>query len=344
MIDRLGIVAGGNWIVDRLKLVDVYPREESLANILFETIGNGGSPFNVLVDLAKLGAPFPLFGVGQIGEDADGRWIAELCNAHDIDASQLKRNQAVPTSYTDVMTVRGTGKRTFFHQRGANAYLDDQDFDFARSSARHLHLGYLLLLDRLDEPDAIFGTRAARVLHRAHEAGMTTSVDLVSEDSHRFGSVITPSLGHVDYCIMNECELERLTGREVRSGSSIDMHSLRAGALEVLDLGVRQWIVVHFPEGAVALGADASFYHQASLGVPQAEIVSAVGAGDAFAAGVLFALHECESIGTALRYGVCSAAACLLGNSASDGMRPLAECLELQQRFGQNGVVSTNCA
>jgi sugar/nucleoside kinase (ribokinase family) len=54
-----------------------------------------------------------------------------------------------------------------------------------------------------------------------------------------------------------------------------------------------------------------------------------VGAGDAFAAGVLLGLHEGESVQTALRYGVATATACLQTAGTSDGIKPLEECLEL---------------
>ena len=47
MSARTGILAGGNWIVDRLKVIDTYPREETLANILSESVGSGGSPASV---------------------------------------------------------------------------------------------------------------------------------------------------------------------------------------------------------------------------------------------------------------------------------------------------------
>ena len=30
---RRGVLAGGNWIIDQVKLVDVFPQRESLANI-----------------------------------------------------------------------------------------------------------------------------------------------------------------------------------------------------------------------------------------------------------------------------------------------------------------------
>jgi sugar/nucleoside kinase (ribokinase family) len=334
MSARTGILAGGNWIVDRLKLIDTYPREETLANILSESVGSGGSPFNLLVDLAKLGANIPLAGVGLIGDDAAGEWIIGYCRAHGIDTRQVRVQPQVPTSYTDVMTVQATGRRTFFHQRGANAWLDDPHFDFASSQARHFHLGYLLLLDRLDQPDAMFGTVAARTLARARAAGCTTSVDVVSEDSERFVQVVWPALPHVDYCLLNDLELERTTGLAIRRENGVDVEAVQMAATRLLEAGVREWVVVHFPEGAAALGRNGSFHLCGGLRVPPTQIVSTVGAGDAFAAGLLLALHESAPIERALKYGVCVAASCLRGVGASDGIGPLEESLGLEARFG----------
>src|SRR5919108_384147 len=57
---RSGLLAGGNWIIDQVKLIDVYPQPEQLANIRNQAQGTGGAPYNVLVDLARLGVEFPL--------------------------------------------------------------------------------------------------------------------------------------------------------------------------------------------------------------------------------------------------------------------------------------------
>ena len=127
---RNGILAGGNWIVDAVKIIDTWPQQDALANILSTARGTGGSPFNVLVDLALLGVDFPLSAAGLVGEDENGRWIVEQCEQHAIDTAALLRTDAAPTSYTDVMTVRTNGRRTFFHARGANALLDSGHFDF----------------------------------------------------------------------------------------------------------------------------------------------------------------------------------------------------------------------
>src|SRR5258708_371980 len=127
---RRGILGGGNWIIDQVKLIDVFPQPESLANISSVSQGTGGAPFNVLVDLARLGAKFPLTAAGLVGKDALGDAVLAECRKFRIDTRLLKVTSAAPTSFTDVMTeVRG-GRRTFFHLRGANAIWDGRELDF----------------------------------------------------------------------------------------------------------------------------------------------------------------------------------------------------------------------
>src|SRR5579863_5082374 len=102
---RTGVLAGGNWIRDHVKTVDAWPEQDGLAEILGECDGNGGGPYNVLIDLARLGAPFPLAGIGLLGDDDDGRRILADCRAAGIDTSRLRAEPGLGTSYTDVMSV-----------------------------------------------------------------------------------------------------------------------------------------------------------------------------------------------------------------------------------------------
>jgi sugar/nucleoside kinase (ribokinase family) len=327
-------MAGGNWIVDAVKMIDVWPQQDTLANIFTTTKGSGGSPFNILMDLSLLGAKFPLAGSGLVGDDDNGRWIFDLCGKHRIDCSRLKKSSEAPTSFTDVMTVRSTGRRTFFHARGANALLDASHFDFSGSDARIFHLGYLLLLDGLDAPSATHGTVAAEVLAKAQAAGLKTSIDCVSEDSDRFPQIVMPSLKHVDYCIMNEFEAGRCTGRRVRHDEKLDRQELRSAMQALLDAGVRERVVVHFPEGGCALGHDGDWAEQPSVKLPDGYVKGAAGAGDAFAAGVLLGWHEARPVVEQLRYGICAAAANLSDETCTGGLLPLADCLAIGDRFG----------
>jgi sugar/nucleoside kinase (ribokinase family) len=175
---------------------------------------------------------------------------------------------------------------------------------------------------------------AARTLARAQAAGCTTSIDVVSEDSERFAQVVWPALRHVDYCLLNDLELEQTTGIRIRRENNIHVESVQMAAQRLLEAGVREWVVVHFPEGAAALGRQGRFHLSGCLQVPPTQIVSTVGAGDAFAAGLLLALHESAPIETALKYGICVAASCLQGVGASDRIGALEESLGLEARFG----------
>ena len=340
---RSGILAGGNWIVDAVKIIDRWPQQDSLANILSTTKGTGGSPFNVLVDLALMGVQFPLEAAGLVGADENGRWIVERCAELGIGTRALLHTDAAPTSYTDVMTVQETGRRTFFHARGANALVDAHHFDPTETGVRIFHLGYLLLLDRLDMPSPTHGTVAAEVLARAQDAGLKTSIDTVSEDSDRFPRIVLPALRHVDVCIMNEFEAARVTGRRIRVGDphsgapgvgGLDRKELRLAMEQLLDAGVRERVVVHFPEGGCALGRDGAWHEHGSVQLPGDYIKGAAGAGDAFTAGVLLGWHEQRPVEEWLRIGVCAAAANLSDETCTGGIKPLADCLALGDQYG----------
>jgi sugar/nucleoside kinase (ribokinase family) len=333
--DRCGLLAGGNWIIDQVKMIDVYPQPEQLANIRAQTEGTGGAPYNVLIDLAKTGVPFPLFAAGLVGQDGLGEHIRNTCRLHKIDVRHLGSTSQAPTSYTDVMTEQGHGRRTFFHARGANALWCGDDLDFKKLPVRIFHLGYLLLLDALDEPDKRFGTCAARLLARAQAAGVKTCADVVSEDSDRFAKIVNPALRHVDYCILNEIEAGKTTGFKIRPpGGPLDTVTLRHAAGALLQQGVRELVVVHFPEGAFACTRKGDDYWQPSLKLPSKYIAGTAGAGDAFCAGVLYGLHEGWDLQRCLLTGVCIAAASLSDATCTAGVKTLKSSLALAKKFG----------
>jgi sugar/nucleoside kinase (ribokinase family) len=119
-------------------------------------------------------------------------------------------------------------------RRGANMFLGVEHFDLTQSDARILYLGYLLLLDRLDQPEPISGTVAASVLQRAQKAGLKTILDLVSEDGDRFTQIVRPALKFCDYCVVNEFEAERTTGIEIVREGRVDLDAACKAAKELL--------------------------------------------------------------------------------------------------------------
>jgi sugar/nucleoside kinase (ribokinase family) len=332
-----GLLAGGNWIIDQVKIIDVYPQREQLGNIRSQSQGTGGAAYNVLTDLAHSGAPFPLFAAGLVGDDPLGKQILQHCRELGIDVRHLGKTSKEPTSYTDVMTEQSDGRRTFFHARGANALWSGAELDFTRLRPRIFHLGYLLLLDSLDQPDGTYGTRAARLLAKAQAAGIRTSVDVVSEDSDRFAKLVNPALKHVDYCILNEIEAGKTTGFKIRSAEGkLDLVALKHAAGALLQQGVGELVVIHFPEGAFARTRKGDDYWQSSLSLPPKYIAGTAGAGDAFCAGVLLGLHERWDLPRCLLTGVCIASASLSEAPCTSGVKSLKTSLGLARKYGFN--------
>jgi len=332
---RRGILAAGHWIVDQVKRIDHWPEPATLARIERQQMANGGFAFNLLSDLAALDPTCPLFGAGLVGDDANGRFIRERCRQLKIDDVMLGTVSDAPTSFTDVMTETGSGRRTFFYCPGANERLTGNHLQVTASPAKIFCLGYLGFLPLLDAvPEGAGLNGSARLLQAAQAAGMITAADLVSAPNPNLRGEVVPCLQYLDILFLNEWEAGQLLQTEI----STPLTPNRAGELAraVRQLGVRGAVLLHSPEGAVAAISEKECLAQGSVRLPTGEIQGTVGAGDALAAGVLLARHHEMSWSEALTLGVCAAAACLQSPTASDGLLPWEECLELGRKYGFN--------
>ncbi len=322
-----GIAGAGNWIVDQIKIIDTWPQVGELVNIIGEDTGGGGAPFNTIRSISRAGVDFPLYGLGCIGNDEGGTYVLEQCKEHGIRTEFLVTlEDGTPTSFTDVMTIRGTGERTFFHSRGANARFSPEHVPvdtLAKLGVSIFHFGYLLLLDTMDSEDDEYGIVAARLLAEVKKAGMETSVDVVSESSDRFRNVVLPVLPYVDHCIINEVEAQKITGKEIRKKGGIDVDMLTKAAADILDQGVGRTVVIHFPEGALWMDNEGNTMSRTGYNLDGVPIVSTVGAGDAFCAGVLIGLHEKWGPDECLAAGTDLACACLFANDTVSGVGKL---------------------
>ncbi len=341
-MQRQGIIVGGVALIDRIKQIHHFPAEGSLVNIDHTSSSPGGAMYNVLLDLSVLDPSIPLRAVGVVGEDELGdQTCAALKKAERADLSGIRR--CGTASYTDVYESRATHQRTFFHHRGANKLLDVDDFDFSGCSFKILYIGYLLLLDTLDEPEPEYGTRMAMLLHRARQAGLETCIDAVSLETDRFAQVCIPALKYTTYCVINEIEAQRITGIALRDENDRLLEDGIMPALEkLIDHGAAKWAVIHTAEASFGMDAQKKLYREQGVKLPPGYIQGTVGAGDAFCAGVLCVAHRDGSLPDALRAGNASACASLRMPGAAEGVLPLPESLALYARLreSQNGSAS----
>jgi len=301
MMERRGIIAAGNMLVDHVHQIVQWPERGWLAEITHSERATGGAPLNVLLTLAKMRAGIPLQAVGLVGDDHDGDYILAMLDQYHVNRQRVQRTTFAPTSMSQVMTDP-SGQRTFFHSPGANRLLDLPAFDRLDQSMKIFHLGYLLLLDSLDKPDEEYGTRSARLLAQMRELGFQTSLDLVSRKGDpRYQPLVLPALRHLDYLVINEA------------------------AAELLASGVKARVVIHCPEGAWGQEPGQEGGWIPSWRLSQDEIVGSVGAGDAFCAGFLYGCHDSLSLAESIRMAHACARASLLAANAIDGAKTLPE-------------------
>lgn len=289
-MERKGIIAAGNMLVDHVHQIVQWPERGWLAEIIHSERATGGAPLNVLLTLAKMHVGLPLQAVGLIGEDSDGDYIMAMLDQYHVNRQRVQRTTFAPTSMSQVMTDP-TGQRTFFHSPAANRLLDLPAFDRLDASMKIFHLGYLLLLDSLDLPDDEFGTRSARLLAQMREQGYETSLDLVSRKGDpRYQPLVLPALRYVDYLVINELEAGEFSGLDMRNGNDApDIDHIALAASQLLAAGVKQRVVIHCPEGAWGEAPGEPGQWIASKQLEQEEIIGSVGAGDAFCAGFCMA-------------------------------------------------------
>ncbi|QKN83634.1 carbohydrate kinase family protein [Scandinavium goeteborgense] len=325
-MERQGIIAAGNMLVDHVHRIVQWPERGWLAEITHSERSTGGAPLNVLLTLAKMRSHMPLQAVGLVGEDTDGDYIMAMLDQYHVNRQHVQRTSFAPTSMSQVMTDPD-GQRTFFHSPGANRLLDLPAFDRLEGSMKIFHLGYLLLLDSLDLADKEYGTRAARLLAQMREKGYETSLDLVSRKGDpRYQPLVRPALAYLDYLVINELEAGEFSELPIRieNGEPIIDNIAQAAAL-LLAAGVKKRVVIHCPEGAWCEAPGQPGEWVPSWQLAQNEIIGSVGAGDAFCAGFLYGCHE----GWTLRKSVLLAHACarasLLCANAIDGAKSLDE-------------------
>jgi sugar/nucleoside kinase (ribokinase family) len=153
-VHRNGIAVAGSVIVDKLNEISAYPNAGELTQIRSIQNAVGGCVPNVALDLKKIAPQLPVSAIGKIGSDAEGKFVTDILKAGGVSTIGLAVKPVEKTTFTEVMSIPG-GQRTFFVYPGSGADFGIADMDFDRIDAKILHLGYFLLLQKVDDGDGL---------------------------------------------------------------------------------------------------------------------------------------------------------------------------------------------
>ncbi|MBQ7368987.1 MAG: carbohydrate kinase family protein [Clostridia bacterium] len=318
---KTGIAVAGSILVDKINEITAYPKAGELTQILSVSKAAGGLVPNVAIDLKKMEPTLTVKAVGCVGQDDDGAFAVSALKDGGVEIENVFEI-AERTSFTEVMSVIG-GQRTFFTHAGASAAFGAKHFDFEKLDVKMLHLGYFLLLDKVDNGDGI------QILRAAQAAGVKTSIDLVSENSDRYQKVVLPCLPFVDNLIINEVEAGAIVGIEPTR------ENLRVIAEKLKACGVKERVIIHTPELGVCV-SERGFTYLPSYQIEKDFIKGTTGAGDAFCAGALLGIYREQTDEQILSLASSAAIAALSSADATSGMRSEKDiellCKDLKRR------------
>jgi len=205
--------------------------------------------------------------------------------------------------------VDSAGERTFLHLPGANGHLTREELDEdALFSGRALHVAGALVMPELD------GSSTAGILEEAKARGLTTSLDTVWDATGRWERLL-PSLPHLDLFVPSLAEGSAIS-REAEPESVAAWLRERGVGTVALKLGAEGCFV-------------ASEEFEGFVAAPTVEAIDGTGAGDAFAAGLLYGHLAGWPLERAAALANAAGALAATAVGAVEGVRGLEETLAL---------------
>lgn len=289
---RPRIIVLGSFNADLVMYVDNLPKPGETIHGRRFTTGPGGKGSNQAVAAARLGAEVHF--VGRVGVDSFAQIGFELWQKEGVETRYISRDSNQSTGIASI-AVDQSGENIIMVALGANLAVTQADLQAASS----VITGADVLLVQLETNlDAV-----AHTLRMAHDAGVTTILNPAP-------AVALPPemLALADYLTPNQTELQTLTGS--RNLSTAD------AARALLSSDTQTVIVTMGGDGAAWFRRDG----QGKVGAFKVNVMDAVGAGDAFNAGLAVALAEHLALPDALKFASGAAAVSVTRPGAAASM------------------------
>ncbi len=294
--------------------IDSQPEHGRLMLVDEIGLGVGGCAANTGLGLAKLGVDTGL--MGKVGDDGFGEFVREEIGAHGIDTSGIRTTTEQGTSATMIM-VDSAGERTFLHCIGANATMKPEDIDMAQVAAAEIFdFAGALVMPGFD------GEPAASVMQAAQEAGTTTCLDTVWDDTGRWMELLEPVLPHTDMFLPSLAEAVEITGET----------EPEKVAQVLMDHGVKTVGLKMGEEGCYVRTAERAM----RLPAYEVDVVDGTGSGDAFVAGFLVGTLRGWDLEDVARFANAVGALCVTAPGTTAGLRDFAGTIDfLVEREGE---------
>lgn len=262
----------------------------------------GGCAANAAIAFARLlaGSGGQSTVAGRVGGDDLGWLLRHTLQAEGVNTDPLLTTENVATAINTAL-VSAAGERSFYVFGGACNNLTPADLpDSLLRRFDHLHLAAMGALPGLA------GDAGAGVARRARALGLTVSLDITLNPPRDSRADILPLLPHVDLFLPNLGEAQAVLG----DGS---IHDLLTRGLAA---GVGLMAIKQGAAGCALASAD----QRVSLPAFAVPVVDTSGAGDAWAAAVVFGWRQGWPLPELARFANAAGALCTQSLGATDGL------------------------
>ena len=279
----------------------------------------GGLCTNNSVNLAKMGAAYPIRVLGKIGADENGKRIRATLGKNGISDEFLIETDEHPTSTTQVLYINdssGIINRAFRYYFGAMGSFSPEDIDYSViEDMKIIMVGYCLLMPIFDTADPEYGAVIGRVMEKIQGMGIKTCTDFVSPKSNKAWKYkrFQKTLKWVDILSIGEDQAEGITGisdEKTAVKSLVEDHGVKTAVVHCGDKGFNYLYSV-----------STGLIIQPNFRVPPEEYAGNVGAGDAFTSGLLHGIHQDWDKAKALKFATAAAAISLGSLTTTDAMQ-----------------------
>ena len=280
-LEAEGIAKGGMTLIDADRADALYGRMGPGVEM------SGGSGANTLAGIASLGGRGAY--IGKVRDDQLGQVFAHDIGAIGVHFATPPLAEGPPTARCLIL-ITPDAQRSMNTFLGACTLLDPDDIDanLVRAASVTYLEGYLF--DRPEAKQAFF--LAAEIAHKAGRKVALTLSDSFCVERHH--AEFTRLVEKVDILFANEAEARTLTGAHSYDEAA---HTL-AKACPIV-------CVTHGAQGSVIFAQGARHPIPAH---PITRLVDTTGAGDLYAAGVLYGITSGKDIATSGRIGAIAAA------------------------------------
>lgn len=281
------------------KPVERLPDRGKLMLVDRMELHGGGCANSTGIGLTRIGIKTAV--IGKVGKDGFGDFMIDNLTRNGVDCTGVVRDDQAATSSTMVL-VHEDGERSFIHYIGANGTLTESDVDFdVVKSGKVLHIAGSFLLPGFD------GEPTARVLKKAKEMGITTSLDTAWDSRGNWMKLLEPCLKYVDYAVPSIEEARMVTGKN----EPADV------AAALMDKGVGTVALKMGDKGCYIRSKDIEL----NIPIYKVDAVDALGAGDAFAAGFLAGVVNGWDLERTGKFANATGAFCVTALGATTGIK-----------------------